>query len=86
MLEQRILILTCKLHVSVDLEKLQGQPQGVCSSAWREGEAVSGAIPSLSPFGDFSKGRVVQKNMVKSCEIMARLQRWLGSGCRQAQN
>ena len=84
--EQRILILTCMLHVSVGLEKLWGQPKEVCSSPWREGGAVSGAIPLSSPFRELSKSRVVQKSMVESCGIMARLQRWLGSRCRWAQN
>lgn len=83
--EQRILILTYMLHVSVGLEKLQGQSKEVCGSLWRQGGAVSGAIPLSSPFGEL-KSRVVQKSMVRSCRVMAKLQRWLGSRCRRARN
>lgn len=36
--EQMILILTCMLHVSVGLEKLQCQPKAVWPFSWREGE------------------------------------------------
>lgn len=62
---ERVLILTSMLHVNVGLEKLQGQPEEVYNSPWKEGETVSGAISLFSPFGELSKGRVVQKSIVR---------------------
>lgn len=89
--EQRILNLTHVLHVSAGLQKLHpkgvtlGHPK-VCSSAWREGGAVSDTVPLSSPFRLLSKSTVVRKSMVKSCRIVARPQRWLGGRCEWAQN